>query len=459
LYFYGIVHPPGLDERTAEHSLTDEMLKRQVDELVLDDYPITEGHPPGTDSVVKHANLVRGRIISQYKDSAGNKCVFGKVSMDDARGMRLYQRMMSGENCSLSLGHRIQLLEDKNKNVFRRFLGDHIAIVDEPRRPGCHLQGFVSADKIDTEHITILTEQLFGKSDGTSPEANASNEPVIASIMDAQSMQTQALPAGAAPGGGLPAPGQQQPAVPTDASGQTPAGEPQINPQNMSMVDLMKVAAKAIEGEKAAKLELQQSMAKIAEQEKRAMDLKRKEMFDTVSVLKAIVDRDAARGDADALKLAEKLKGGPEALCGELYGAGTNVESMSTLMESVSCAAKVCQRQVQENDRMAAQILNERQRDFPQHAATVSQYASEMNKRPRLDSWGTNSFAPPVAPSYVPPPQTQASMIDIQRTISNYCTDGLMRDMASGKPESYLNPMQTALNTKTSSGRFAHVPS
>jgi hypothetical protein len=470
-YFTGIVHPPGPDEFGDDDSISDTLTKEQVDTLDLRDYAITEGHPPNLESVVKHKDYVRGRILGQYKDCDGNLCVFGKVSLYDEKGKALHARMQAGTNCSLSLGHQYQLLEDRAGNLYRRMLGDHVAIVDEPRRPGCHIHGFISADKIDNNVITSWAKQQFSKTNA--PDATKT-ESDIPSSMETQTATP--VPAATAPlSSPVPVPTAPAPSATPTMTVQQPGRTlaqtaAELDPQSMSLIeqrlanmdvnnmtkeDMAALASILIKKESLSAQQLQERDAKIAfldarfkEQEKLAVEQTEKNLSNIIAPFQQYAEQ-YADADPELKKATETFKSLPGTLCKGMYGNGTDVNAMSVISEGISCAARVFARHKEATDRHISQMMQERKRMHGDDAQTVGGYVSSL-KRPRMDRWNDpHDAAPTSAPSH-----GGLSIVDIQHTIQSYCSDGLISDVAKGVHTPYTGAFSAGAPSAPS-GRFA----
>lgn len=474
-YFTGIVHPPGPDEFGDEDSISDTLTKEQVDTLDLRDYAITEGHPPNLESVVKHKDYVRGRILGQYKDCDGNLCVFGKVSLYDEKGRALHARMQAGSNCSLSLGHQYQLLEDRAGNLYRRMLGDHVAIVDEPRRPGCHIHGFISADKIDNNAITSWAKQRFSKSNAPDVATTESDIPFSMETQTATSVPASAVTPAAPLSSNVPAATAPAPSVAPPQTIQQPGRTlaqtaAELDPQSMNLIeqrlanmdvnnmtkeDMAALASILIKKESLTAQQLQERDAKIAlldarfkEQEKLAAEQTEKNLSNIIAPFQEYAEQ-YADADPELKKATETFRSLPGTLCKGMYGNGTDVNALSVISEGISCAARVFARHKEATDRHISQMMQERKRMHSDDTQTVGGYVSTL-KRPRLDRWNdTQDAAPPPAPSH-----GGMSIVDIQSTIQSYCTDGLLSNMAKGVHTPYVGALSGGAPSAPT-GRFA----
>lgn len=453
-FFHGIVHPPGKKSGDAIESITYDMTHDQVKDLDLNDYAITEGHPPDGDSVTKHMNLVRGRVIHQYMDDAGNKWIIGKISHGTPSGMRTLLRIESGKNASLSLGHRFQVMEDENGKITDRFLGDHIAIVDEPLRPGCHIHGLARADRIDMERVTIAQEQLFGKVTPDHPKPEHSlirSESTVnnrESTMDASQQTTMPVAGSTAmvPSHGLqqqqqqaqqqqaqqaqqlvPVTPQQQQMLMQQQIQQQQQHELQQQQQQQQMMDqqpltqqeLMMTAYRATAEKKMLAEKLERAEAALAEQKKKEQETDISQWAEALNIFKAVIDREAERGDERAKRAAEKLKPGPESVAKAMYGEGDGVDGRKMLLEVVGCAGAAVRNQMMEQDRRFEELYHKRMRE-----PGMEDYMSV--KRPMISDFKTvpaslpalagpasvpmSRNAPPGAPYGAAPSSSMSSM-------------------------------------------------
>ncbi len=427
-YFYGIVHPPGKKDASEVVNIADDMTHEQVKDLDLVDYAITEGHPPNGESITKHANLVRGRVVHQYMDQQGNKVIMGKLMHNGMSGIRTRYRIESGSNASLSLGHTVRPVEDENNNLNLKFLGDHIAIVDEPRRPGCHIHGMVRADRIDREKVTSRMAQLMNKvpTDRLAQQQQSAHSASVA--MDAQ-LQGVAANQAAAPAtnaSNLPIPG----AVPMQQQQQQ---QQQQSEPDLSRDQLLVAAINAAEEAKATRAELERLKAERAEEQRQIQEReaarrqqerekKEKATRETESIMVEYIKQAAANGDAAAKAAVERYEAMPGGVAKALYDSDETKreEGLDMWNNMVMCAGQSFTNQTMAQNQRVQELMHKRARE-----SDVHQYA---NKRPMISEWSTASSSSSSSAAAVAPPSSSMMGASSSSTSSAPVTRNLQQE-------------------------------
>jgi hypothetical protein len=305
------------------------------------------------------------------------------------------------------------------------------------------------------DRVKSLLERCVGKSAAstTSPDTAETPDPTTASQRDAMEQQTQP-----------PAQQAQQPpvqqtsppaqAAPAQSAPQQNNGDGEIDFTKMSREQLMEVAYLAAEDARMKSTELERTTKILEERTKREEQAKQKQLMESMSVFTEFIAQQAAKGDADAKKAAEQLKGGPESFCGEFFGQGTGVDGMTRVIEVVNCASNMFRNQVAAHEREVEERLRKRLYESPGTSAAVQQYAADL-KKPRLDRWATSfpessSSGGRVAQA----PSVDVSMQEMQRAISSYVDPALMRDCASGQDTQRWLQMKQTLYPQKPKSRF-----
>lgn len=428
--FRGVLHPPGKKDASEVEFIADDMTQEELDKLDVTGYPVTDDHPPPGASIMKHPELVRGRVLVQYRGKDGSKHVVCQLNHDRLSGCQTKARIESGSTASLSLGHRYRDIEYHDGSYGHQFLPDHIAIVDEPRREGCYLEALMPMrTKIATDDNRRRTDAYLDRVRGEISARekgepvirevyqNASLQSKIATMADAQqvsSAATTSAPATTMDTTSTPAPAAttaapQAASVPPQESSPAPTqgvDMEKLDPAEKDAI-LYETAGRLVqEKERAAALEskLKEAEAlkeKLAHYEKlenerkeREEAARRKEQEEQLAALREHLLQEAQKDEIVKQKVIEKLPylDDPKELYSSVYKpedckteAG-KMDGAKNWMEVVNCANSRRHDATRRTENAVRENRNKRYREDPGVQSYLSGMSMEREtKRARID--------------------------------------------------------------------------
>lgn len=137
----GRIHPEGKKSEKDVKNVTDDITQEHLNNMKLEGIALTAGHPPNGESITKHPNLVRGFIRKTIITKNGELWGIGFVDHNTLQGCLILSDIKGRAKEGLSLGHRFEEVRNSKtgKLVSRRYIPDHVAIVETPRRDGCYI--------------------------------------------------------------------------------------------------------------------------------------------------------------------------------------------------------------------------------------------------------------------------------------------------------------------------------
>jgi hypothetical protein len=415
--FHGMVHPPGKPDSWHVINETDDMTQDELDGLDLRQYPITEGHPPEDEngnpsSITKHPELVRGQVLYQYKNPDGSKGIVCQLNHDRLSGVRTAVRIQNGNRASLSLGHRYQKWEDADGRVRHRFVPDHIAIVDEPRREGCYIKGMARMDRIDNEANRKRIADFMGKFGSTRDiYVNASKDSRVPdSNPNLKMADTASAPAAAAAQTPSQAPAPAQAQAQSQTQSQNP-GPDSMDLSNLNKDEAIALFYRAVQDAKAANdarsaLEAENSKYKSMEEKRKQAEIaeKKKQLEERLTIIREHAMQ-LAEKDAQSKRIAENIAD-PKKMCDDIYGCGMDekvvndfVENSMKFVEVLNNAASTYKDGMARNERTMQEYNLKRFREDPALGPYAMRYMSEEPSTKRMAMSGFRADDPPAAAS------------------------------------------------------------
>lgn len=151
MLFWGYVLPQG--ENDAPRYDPDRFTNEEVKQMQLKDIPIWHEH---------NEKQEIGRVLYDFVDATGRKCIVGKINTAKPLGKLHAQRIQAGELTELSLQHAYEF--DRHKLKYG--IWDHkkmpieVSVVNEGRRKNCIILGALSS-KEGSSVIPIKGSQPF----------------------------------------------------------------------------------------------------------------------------------------------------------------------------------------------------------------------------------------------------------------------------------------------------------
>ncbi len=154
-FVVGKVYPRSkcLGEGVDTHYVDDNIPFEILEQMDMDQIPLTSKHPPSFERVRGYPDIVCGSVTNSFMNK-GDKWVICVVDTDNPKGVEYLSKIKEGEQVGMSLSH---VYDTKS----REYTPDHVSLVDKPRRPGCFVYHFFTDDGMsfdDTSTRTIVNK-------------------------------------------------------------------------------------------------------------------------------------------------------------------------------------------------------------------------------------------------------------------------------------------------------------